>query len=213
MMNKMNQISIQILDLLRNPAFIFFMMIFSIFGLCVSAFVVLNNKQETNKNQIKEDKKTLVAFIITTMLITGFHYWSMGQQGLQTIFVNPYKATKAAMLAPKINQITNVDTINELSDKEKESTIIIVFKFGCPDCQRLWLYTQNNPELMPSKNILWVSNKDSNKKESALVASSTKYPSIVFWKKQNNKLVEQRIDEPTEDQLKTLSDLAKTYIK
>lgn len=205
--------NIKIQNLVTNPNFLFWAIVISTIIVILWASVVFKNRHTTSKDELKRDTHTILMMTITTLFITGFHYWSMGQQGLQTIFINPYTAVKAANLTPSVTQITSTETLNNLSDKQKEKSIVIVFKFGCPDCQRLWLYAQKHPELLPSENVLWVSSKDANKRESDLVASSTRYPSIHYWKKIDSKLVEKIIQEPTDMELEKLSTLAKEYTK
>lgn len=205
--------NIKIQNLVTNPKFLFWIIVISTIIVILWASVVFKNRHATSKDELKRDTHAILMMTITTLFITGFHYWSMGQQGLQTIFVNPYTAVKAANLAPKPIEITSTKELNSLTDKQKEDTIVIVFKFGCIDCQRLWLYAQENKELLPSKNILWISNKDANKRESDLVASSTRYPSIHYWKKIDSKLVKKIIQEPTDMELEKLSTLAKEYTK
>lgn len=196
-----------------NPMLLFWLSIITLITLMLWLLIVNEIKFIFRENEWVFHKKSLTILSLAFILTTGFNYWSMSQQGLQSIIVNPYKAVKAAQLAPKINQISNPDNINSLSDKEKQNTIVIVYKFGCPDCQRLWLYAQQHTELLPSENVLWIPNKESNKNKSKLVASSKKYPSITYWKKIDNKLVEEKIEEPTESQLTMLSKIAKEYTK
>lgn len=205
--------NIKIQNLVTNPNFLFWIIVISTIIVILWTSVVFKRRHRTSKHELKRDIHTLLMMTTTVLFITGFHYWSMGQQGLQTIFVNPYKAVKAANLAPTVTQITSAEELNNLSDEQKEKTIVIIFKFGCPDCQRLWMYAQKHPELLPSKNILWVSNKESNKNISTLVAESTRYPSIHYWNKNDSTLEEQVIQEPTESQLNMLSKLAKEYTK
>ncbi len=204
---------INIQNLLTNPKFLFWIIVISTITIVLWASVVFTHRHTTSKDELKRDTHAILMMTITTLFITGFHYWSMGKQGLQTIFVNPYTAVKAANLAPSIRQITSAEKLNDLSDEQKEKTIVIVFKFGCPDCQRLWLYAQKNQELLPSENVLWVPTKESNKNISELVAASTRYPSIHYWNKNDSTLEEQVIEEPTESQLTMLSKLAKEYTK
>ena len=205
--------NIEIQNLVTNPTILFWAIVILTITIILWASLVFKRRHTTSKDELKHDTRTLLMMTTTVLFITGFHYWSMGQQGLQTIFVNPYKAVKAANLAPTVTQITSAEELNNLSDEQKEKTIVIIFKFGCPDCQRLWMYAQENKELLPSKNILWISNKDANKRESDLVASSTRYPSIHYWKKIDSKLVEKIIQEPTDMELEKLSTLAKEYTK
>lgn len=204
---------IKIQNLVTNPNFLFWIIVILTIIVILWASVVFKNRHTTSKDEPKRDTHAILMMTITTLFITGFHYWSMGQQGLQTIFINPYKAVKAANLAPSITQITSAEKLNDLSDKQKEKTIVIVFKFGCPDCQRLWLYAQKNQELLPSENVLWVPTKESNKNISTLVAESTRYPAIHYWNKNGSTLDKQVIQEPTESQLNMLSKLAKEYTK
>ena len=205
--------NIKIQNLVTNPNFLFWIIVISTIIVILWASVVFKNRHTTSKDELKRDTHAILMIVISILFITGFHYWSMGQQGLQTIFINPYKAVKAANLAPSVTQITSAETLNNLSDKQKEKSIVIVFKFGCPDCQRLWLYAQKNQELLPSENVLWVPTKESNKNISTLVAESTRYPAIHYWNKNDSTLEEQIIQEPTESQLNMLSKLAKEYTK
>lgn len=205
--------NIKIQNLVTNPNFLFWIIVILTIIVILWASVVFKNRHTTSKDELKRDTHTILMMTITTLFITGFHYWSMGQQGLQTIFINPYTAVKAANLTPSVTQITSTETLNNLSDKQKEKSIVIVFKFGCPDCQRLWLYAQKHPELLPSENVLWVPTKESNKNISTLVAESTRYPAIHYWNKNGSTLDKQVIQEPTESQLNMLSKLAKEYTK
>lgn len=205
--------NIKIQNLVTNPNFLFWIIVISTIIVILWASVVFKNRHTTSKDELKRDTHAILMIVISILFITGFHYWSMGQQGLQTIFINPYKAVNAANLAPSVTQITSAETLNNLSDKQKEKSIVIVFKFGCPDCQRLWLYAQKNQELLPSENVLWVPTKESNKNISTLVAESTRYPSIHYWNKNDSALDKQVIQEPTESQLNMLSKLAKEYTK
>ena len=205
--------NIKIQNLVTNPNFLFWIIVILTIIVILWASVVFKNRHTTSKDELKRDTHTILMMTITTLFITGFHYWSMGQQGLQTIFINPYTAVKAANLTPSVTQITSTETLNNLSDKQKEKSIVIVFKFGCPDCQRLWLYAQKNQELLPSENVLWVPTKESNKNISTLVAESTRYPAIHYWNKNGSTLDKQVIQEPTESQLNMLSKLAKEYTK
>ena len=205
--------NIKIQNLVTNPNFLFWIIVISTIIVILWASVVFKNRHTTSKDELKRDTHAILMIVISILFITGFHYWSMGQQGLQTIFINPYKAVKAANLAPSVTQITSAETLNNLSDKQKEKSIVIVFKFGCPDCQRLWLYAQKNQELLPSENVLWVPTKESNKNISTLVAESTRYPAIHYWNKNGSTLDKQVIQEPTERQLNMLSKLAKEYTK
>lgn len=205
--------NIKIQNLVTNPNFLFWIIVISTIIVILWASVVFKNRHTTSKDELKRDTHAILMIVISILFITGFHYWSMGQQGLQTIFINPYKAVKAANLAPSVTQITSAETLNNLSDKQKEKSIVIVFKFGCPDCQRLWLYAQKNQELLPSENVLWVPTKESNKNISTLVAESTRYPAIHYWNKNGSTLDKQVIQEPTESQLNMLSKLAKEYKK
>lgn len=205
--------NIKIQNLVTNPNFLFWIIVISTIIVILWASVVFKNRHTTSKDELKRDTHAILMIVISILFITGFHYSSMGQQGLQTIFINPYKAVKAANLAPSVTQITSAETLNNLSDKQKEKSIVIVFKFGCPDCQRLWLYAQKNQELLPSENVLWVPTKESNKNISTLVAESTRYPAIHYWNKNGSTLDKQVIQEPTESQLNMLSKLAKEYTK
>ena len=205
--------NIKIQNLVTNPNFLFWIIVISTITIILWASLVFKRRHTTSKDELKRDTHAILMMTITTLFITGFHYWSMGQQGLQTIFINPYKAVKAANLAPSVTQITSAETLNNLSDKQKEKSIVTVFKFGCPDCQRLWLYAQKNQELLPSENVLWVPTKESNKNISTLVAESTRYPAIHYWNKNGSTLDKQVIQEPTESQLNMLSKLAKEYTK
>ena len=205
--------NIKIQNLVTNPTILFWAIVISTITIILWASLVFKRRHTASKDELKRDTRTLLMMTTTVLFITGFHYWSMGQQGLQTIFINPYKAVKAANLAPSITQITSAEKLNDLSDKQKEKTIVIVFKFGCPDCQRLWLYAQKNQELLPSENVLWVPTKESNKNISTLVAESTRYPAIHYWNKNGSTLDKQVIQEPTESQLNMLSKLAKEYTK
>lgn len=192
-----------------NPILIFWIII--AFTILLIGFLIKRHRKRYDlfTNKIKIINIHILTTLILILGLSSFQYWSMSQQGLQTLFINPYTAAKAANIAPKPSQITSAKEIESLTNEEKSDKIIIVFKFGCVDCQRLWLYAQKHPELLPSKNVLWVSNKESNKNISKLVAESTRYPAIHYWNTNESTLKKQVIQEPTKQQLIMLSELAK----
>ena len=117
--------NIKIQNLVTNPNFLFWIIVISTIIVILWASAVFKNRHTTSKDELKRDTHTILMLTITTLFITGFHYWSMGQQGLQTIFVNPYTAVKAANLAPSVTQITSAETLNNLSDKQKKNPLLL----------------------------------------------------------------------------------------
>ena len=61
--------------------------------------------------------------------------------------------------------------------------------------------TQEQKELLPSKNVLWVSNKKTNKEKSQIVRKTRKYPSIIQWVKVQDEIKQVTIEEPNDEQL------------
>lgn len=205
----------QLLTKFANPTLTFWLMLILALVFTVTGNHMRKTIRTGNPLEPKQIKK-LIRLCTLTITVAGFHHWTLGVQGLETgkvLLRNPYTLTQAAKLAPHASQVTLVEDLNDLSDKEKVETIVVVYKFGCPHCQRFWLYAKEHPELLPSKNVLWIPTTSYNKEKSTLVSDAETYPSIVFWKKQGSKLVEQRIETPTDDQLDMLTNLAKTYAK
>ena len=128
----------------------------------IYSYIIYNNRYLKQDIDLKNNIKKLTALVLSLSIITTIHYVGLSKQGLNSLFTNPYLAAKASKLAPNPNQITNAETLENLSDEEKLQTTVVVFKFGCPDCQKLWIKAQEQKELLPSKNVLWLSNKKSN---------------------------------------------------
>lgn len=109
---------------------------------------------------------------------------------------------------------TTVDYLNAhlRIDSDKLGKMVIVYKAGQTESQDLYRYAiKVHPELKPSENILWVPTTKQNKKESKLVADSTKYPSIHYWIKDESNVKEEIIEQPTDKQLDEIVKLAKQY--
>ena len=115
--------NIKIQNLVTNPNFLFWIIVILTIIVILWASVVFKNRHTTSKDELKRDTHAVLMMTITVLFITGFQYWSMGQQGLQTIFVNPYKAVKAANLAPTVTQITSAEELNNLSYEQKEKNV------------------------------------------------------------------------------------------
>lgn len=166
--------------------------------------IVYKNRYLKQDIELKNNIKKISALFLSLFILITIHYAGLSKQGLNSIFTNPYLASKASKLAPNPNQVTDVLTLEKLSDEEKLKTTVVVFKFGCPDCQKLWMKAQEQKELLPSKNVLWVSNKKTNKEKSQIVRKTRKYPSIIQWVKVQDEIKQVTIEEPNDEQLKQI---------
>lgn len=187
-----------------NALFYFWTEIILITTSIIYGYIIYKNRYLKQDIELINDMKKLTALILSLSIIITIHYVGLSRQGLNSIFTNPYLTAKASKLAPNPNQITNAEKLEKLSDEEKLKTTIVIFKFGCPDCQKLWIKTQNQKELLPSKNVLWLSNKKSNKEKSQLIRDINKYPTIIQWIKINDEIKQITITEPSDDQLKQI---------
>ena len=159
------------------------------------------NRFTIKDKELNKNIKTLSIISILFLGLSTYHFLGLQKQGLQKIFSNPYLVSKASNNAPTPHQVTEIDKLNNLSDDNKLKTTVIIFKFGCPDCQRLWLKTKSLTELQPSNNVLWISNKDYNKEHSELVKEAKHYPTIIQWVKVNDEIKSVYIEEPSDDRL------------
>lgn len=169
--------------------------------LILTGILTYKNRFTIKNKEFNKNIKVLSILGILFLSISTYHFLGLRKQGLQNIFSNPYLVSKASNNAPKPNQVTEIDKLNSLSDEEKLKTTVVVFKFGCPDCQRLWLKTKSLTELQPSRNVLWVSNKNYNKEHSDLVKKAKHYPTIIQWVKVNDEIKSVYIEEPSDDRL------------
>ena len=180
---------------------LFWIEIILIIILIITTISTYRNRFFIKDKEFDKNKKILSVLGILFLYISTYHIIGLQKQGFQKIFSNPYLISKASKNAPKPNQVTEINKLNSLSDEEKLKTTVIVFKFGCPDCQRLWLKTKSLTELKPSDTVLWVSNKDYNKENSELVKNTKRYPTIIQWVKVNDEIKPIYIQEPSEDKL------------
>lgn len=180
---------------------LFWIEIILILILIITTILTYRNRFFIKDNEFDKNKKILSVLGILFLCISTYHITGLQKQGFQKIFSNPYLISKASKNAPKPNQVTEINRLNSLSDEEKLKATVIVFKFGCPDCQRLWLKSNTLTELKPSDTVLWVSNKDYNKENSELVKNTKRYPTIIQWVKINDEIKPIYIQEPSEDKL------------
>lgn len=180
---------------------LFWIEIILILILIITTILTYRNRFFIKDKEFNKNKKILSVLGILFLCISTYHITGLQKQGFQKIFSNPYLVSKASNNAPKPNQVTEIDKLNNLSDEEKLKTTVIIFKFGCPDCQRLWLKTNSLTELKPSSTVFWVSNKDYNKEHSELVKEAKRYPTIIQWVKINDEIKSVYIEEPSDDRL------------
>ena len=184
-----------------NALYLFWLELFLILILIITSILTYKNRFTIKDKELNKNIKTLSIISILFLGLSTYHVLGLQKQGLQKIFSNPYLVSKASNNAPKPNQVTEIDKLNNLSDDDKLKTTVIIFKFGCPDCQRLWLKTKSLTELQPSNNVLWISNKDYNKEHSELVKEAKHYPTIIQWVKVNDEIKSVYIEEPSDDRL------------
>ena len=184
-----------------NALYLFWLELFLILILIITSILTYKNRFTIKDKELNKNIKTLSIISILFLGLSTYHFLGLQKQGLQKIFSNPYLVSKASNNAPKPNKVTEIDKLNNLSDDNKLKTTVIIFKFGCPDCQRLWLKTKSLTELQPSNNVLWISNKDYNKEHSELVKEAKHYPTIIQWVKVNDEIKSVYIEEPSDDRL------------
>lgn len=184
-----------------NALYLFWLELFLILILIITSILTYKNRFTTKDKELNKNIKTLSIISILFLGLSTYHFFGLQKQGLQKIFSNPYLVSKASNNAPRPNQVTEIDKLNNLSDDDKLKTTVIIFKFGCPDCQRLWLKTKSLTELQPSNNVLWIPNKDYNKEHSELIKEAKHYPTIIQWVKVNDEIKSVYIEEPSDDRL------------
>lgn len=184
-----------------NALHLFWVEVVLLLVFILTAILTYKNRFTVKDKEFNKNIKVLSILGILFLSILTYHFLGLRKQGLQNIFSNPHLVSKASNNAPKPNQVTEIDKLNSLSDEEKLKTTVVVFKFGCPDCQRLWLKTKSLTELQPSRNVLWVSNKNYNKEHSDLVKEAKHYPTIIQWVKVNDEIKSVYIEEPSDDRL------------
>ncbi len=146
-------------------------------------------------------------------MFIGSNYWYFNQQGATSIFNNPIDMLQSSKLAPKPDQISKVEELTSISDSDKEHTIFIVYKFGCPHCQQLWLFANQNTDLLPSENVKWIPTSDENKNKSDLINQVESYPAIIYWDKIDNQLKERILIQPSKSELNGILIRLKEYKK
>ena len=184
-----------------NALYLFWLELFLLLILIITSILTYKNRFTIKDKELNKNIKTLSIISILFLGLSTYHFLGLQKQGLQKIVSNPYLVSKASNNAPKPNQVTEIDKLNNLSDEEKLKTTVIIFKFGCPDCQRLWLKSNSLTELKPSSTVFWVSNKDYNKEHSELVKEAKRYPTIIQWVKINDEIKSVYIEEPSDDRL------------
>lgn len=157
--------------------------------------------------------KYIISLLVLTLIFIGSNYWYFNQQGATNMFNNPIDMLQSSKLAPKPNQIAKVDDLTSVSDSDKEHTIFIVYKFGCPHCQQLWLFANQNNDLLPSENVKWIPTSEENKKKSDLINQVDSYPAIIYWDKIDNQFKEKILIQPSESELNGILNRLKEYKK
>ena len=142
---------------------------------------------------------SIAIFILISVII--INYTNLTSQGLQSIYKNPYTIAKASNLAPPVDKVSTINQLDKLTDDQKLKTTLIIYKFGCPDCQRLWIKTKKQKELLPSNNVMWIPTNDFNKKHSEIIKKAKRYPTIIQWVKIDDEIKEIITEEPNEQQL------------
>ena len=157
--------------------------------------------------------KYLISLSALTLIFIGSNYWYFNQQGATSIFNNPIDMLQSSKLAPKPEQISKIEDLTSISDSDKEHTIFIVYKFGCPHCQQLWLFANQNTDLLPSSNVKWIPTSDENKNKSDLINQVESYPAIIYWDKIDNQLKERILIQPSKSELNGILIRLKEYKK
>ena len=157
--------------------------------------------------------KYLINLSALTLIFIGSNYWYFNQQGATSIFNNPIDMLQSSKLAPKPDQISKVEDLTSISDSDKEHTIFIVYKFGCPNCQQLWLFANQNTDLLPSENVKWIPTSNENKSKSDLINQVESYPAIIYWDKIDNQLKERILIQPSKSELNGILIRLKEYKK
>lgn len=157
--------------------------------------------------------KYLISLSLLALMFIGSNYWYFNQQGATSMFHNPIDMLQSSKLAPKPDQISKVQDLTSISDSDKEHTIFIVYKFGCPHCQKLWLFANKNTDLLPSENVKWIPTSTENKNKSDLINQVESYPAIIYWDKIDNELKERILIQPSDSELNGILTRLKEYKK
>lgn len=189
------------LNIFISPQILLIIIITSLSFMSIFAYMGYKTEGSILYNQYL--KKMIITSLITITAIFLI-YNQAYRQGLTDIHHGPVDIAIASYLAPKPNQTSSTEEINNLTNKEKEDTIIIVYRFGCTNCQKLWEYAQTNEELLPSEKVKWVPMTDENKNSSEILRKVNRYPSIIYWTKNGDNLIDQKLVNPSDAELQNL---------
>ena len=82
--------------------------------------IVYKNRYLKQDIELKNSIKKISALFLSLFILITIHYAGLSKQGLNSFFTNPYLASKASKLAPNPNQITDVLTLENLSNEEQQ---------------------------------------------------------------------------------------------
>jgi hypothetical protein len=168
-------------------------------------FIIISIKSKKYKKSI------ILSSLMIVMISSNYIYFT--RQGATSYLHNPIDMLKASKLAPKPNQTSNINALTSISDEDKKNTIFVIYKFGCPDCQRLWIYANEHKELLPSKNVKWISSTEYSKNKSEDLPIINRYPTVIYWDDIDNQLKEKITMNPAGSELEGLITRIKTYQK
>lgn len=173
----------------------------------VITFMIIStykNRYLKKDDDLKKSLKNIIItlFILITVII--INYTNLTSQGLQSIYRNPYTIAKASNLAPPVDKVSTINQLDKLTDDQKLKTTLIIYKFGCPDCQRLWIKAKKQKDLLPSEKVMWIPTTDFNKKHSEIIKKAKRYPTIIQWVKIGDDIKEIVTEEPNDQQLENI---------
>ena len=169
----------------HSPILDFYLIIIAI-GFIIAWSIALYRKRFVLKDSEKKtEKRTIALLSVATIGLSGLFYMTLHIQGAQNLVQNPHKLALAANLAPDYTKVASAKMVNKAVDEAKDGTVVVVYKFGCTNCQRFFQYAKKNKNLLPSKakNVYWIPATDKNKSKVKLVDDANGYPTVYLWKK------------------------------
>lgn len=157
---------------------------------------------------ISSKKSTVfIAIIAETVIVVGLTcaiYARAISQGLSNPTFNISRVAKSSDLAPNLADVSTPHSVNQALKTNKSHKIVVVYKFGCSDCQGLYKYAQKHKDLYPSYKTLWIPTTDYNKVNSKFIADTHRYPTIYYWEQKGSTLKQRKLVNPTEQQVEEM---------
>lgn len=157
----------------------------TLLGIFITGFAIGRFQKERwkpNPSNLSLTKVVFLALIGVFFLALPVLTYTVSAKelGYQEGFLGVYTKTywRSSELAPAYNQVKHSEERYLQLEKENklDEATIIVYQFGCSHCQNAWKFANENPELLPSDNVLWI---PSTKTHLAPVANATQFPTVL----------------------------------